>query len=598
MLLELFISNVLDIIPPPKDLINTFVSNNNINENALLNHPLSRYNILYRFVIEYIFNISPSIYDFIIPPNNNISYHGYIDFILNKVFALKFGLMNRINIQDFKDKTQDIINKLNNNNFVVESIIQKLQTRYNSNITFAHNSVFEYFLQLLKTIPQQVNILETINPVTGFKVITNYQKELYVPDNEYLKHLIIQDNYFLKKLQFCHIIYLYKTLDEEILKTLNIISKKKQVILFTHDKIKNTSIPNTWVLSIPQEEISLPKIGQWCLIIADQYNKSYIDNCVVSNKNNIILYTPENNNNITSNTENVRVLNYVYNKQDFWDGHLRIINNPQDLGYTHYINFMYDYNDKHAHDIQNAIINCSKENKENKKTKNAILLVDNRENELSVLSMKFAFLNTGGWDCYILTSTKASEYYKKHLNFANVSTNILLNHNFDIDIYNDILEDIDVWKSFECYSHVLVIQDDGLLVRPGIDKFLCYDYVGAPWRDDPGNDYIKKHISSNMVGNGGFSCRRVSQIINILSKYSEKKHELFFYNINRMPEDVWMIKYLTLENCNIAPVGVASTFSSEEILDSRSIGFHKVWAYHDPNNIKDYFKSILFDDKN
>lgn len=593
MLLELFISNVLDIISPPKDLINTFVSNNNINENALLNHPLSRYNILYRFVIEYIFKISPSIYDFIIPPNNNISYHGYIDFVLNKVFALKFGLMNRINIQDFKDKTQEVINKLNNNNFVVESIIHKLKTRYDSNINFRHNYVFEYFLQLLKTIPPQQNILENINQVTGFKVITNYQKDLYVPNNEYVKHLIIQDNYFLKKLQSYHIIYLYKPLDKETLETINIISKNKQIILFTDfSEIKNINIPNTWVLRIP-DNISLPKIAQWCLIIADQYNKSYIDNCVVSDKNNIIYYTS--NTNIT-NTENVRVLNYIYNIDGFWDGHLKVINNPQDIGYTHYINFMYDYNDKHAHDIQNVINNYSNKNKN--KTNNAILLVDNRENELSVLSMKFAFLNTGGWDCYIITSSKASEYYKKHLTFANVSTNILLNQKFDIDIYNDILEDIDIWKSFECYSHVLVIQDDGLLVRPGIDKFLCYDYVGAPWRDDPGNDYIKKHISSNMVGNGGFSCRRVSKIINILSKYSDKKHELFFYNINRMPEDVWMIKYLTLENCNIAPVDVASTFSSEEILDSRSIGFHKVWAYHDPNNIRDYFKSILFDDKN
>ena len=55
---------------------------------------------------------------------------------------------------------------------------------------------------------------------------------------------------------------------------------------------------------------------------------------------------------------------------------------------------------------------------------------------------------------------------------------------------------------------VLIVQDDGFPLRPGLEEFLGrWDFVGAPW---PGrDDWITRRLlkTSNLVGNGGFSLR-------------------------------------------------------------------------------------------
>jgi len=66
--------------------------------------------------------------------------------------------------------------------------------------------------------------------------------------------------------------------------------------------------------------------------------------------------------------------------------------------------------------------------------------------------------------------------------------------------------------------YVLVIQSDGFVVNACMwdDRFLDYDYIGAPWPNDPRwiedqseekRDTIKLAISKNRIGNGGFSLR-------------------------------------------------------------------------------------------
>ena len=43
-------------------------------------------------------------------------------------------------------------------------------------------------------------------------------------------------------------------------------------------------------------------------------------------------------------------------------------------------------------------------------------------------------------------------------------------------------------------NKILIFQTDSCLLKEGIDKFIDYDYIGAPWA----------HYN-NEVGNGGFS---------------------------------------------------------------------------------------------
>ena len=61
----------------------------------------------------------------------------------------------------------------------------------------------------------------------------------------------------------------------------------------------------------------------------------------------------------------------------------------------------------------------------------------------------------------------------------------------------------------------LVIQTDSLICKQGkhlIDKFMKYDYVGAPWK------------GRNAIGNGGFSLRRKSVMLRVLDKCPTLNH--------------------------------------------------------------------------
>lgn len=57
-------------------------------------------------------------------------------------------------------------------------------------------------------------------------------------------------------------------------------------------------------------------------------------------------------------------------------------------------------------------------------------------------------------------------------------------------------------------SHALLIHPDGYVIRPWLwdNAWLEYDYIGAPWRDDP-NAFLDPWGRNQRVGNGGFSLR-------------------------------------------------------------------------------------------
>jgi hypothetical protein len=61
----------------------------------------------------------------------------------------------------------------------------------------------------------------------------------------------------------------------------------------------------------------------------------------------------------------------------------------------------------------------------------------------------------------------------------------------------------------------LVVQTDSLICKGGVpllDKFMKYEYVGAPWKD------------RNAIGNGGFSLRRKAKMLEIVAKCPTLQH--------------------------------------------------------------------------
>jgi hypothetical protein len=112
-------------------------------------------------------------------------------------------------------------------------------------------------------------------------------------------------------------------------------------------------------------------------------------------------------------------------------------------------------------------------------------------------------------------------------------------------------------------SHVLVTRWDGFVVEPWAwtNTFLAYDYVGAPWPDQP---------ESRAVGHGGFSLRSRRLLAAGMDLRIDDEH----------PEDVALCRtYRQLleqeHGVNFAPLALAKRFAYEND-DSQgpSFGFH------------------------
>jgi len=107
-------------------------------------------------------------------------------------------------------------------------------------------------------------------------------------------------------------------------------------------------------------------------------------------------------------------------------------------------------------------------------------------------------------------------------------------------------------------AYALVIQHDGFILNPDAwsDKFLEYDYIGAPW----------PHLSPDIrVGNGGFSLRSKKLMELTAQKIEENYEETGAVNCH--PEDLWICRdeRLFFESFKIrfAPEHIAKKFSFE-----------------------------------
>ncbi len=82
-------------------------------------------------------------------------------------------------------------------------------------------------------------------------------------------------------------------------------------------------------------------------------------------------------------------------------------------------------------------------------------------------------------------------------------------------------------------EHVLIFQTDSLLCRPGIDEFMGYAYVGAPWPLNEGWSRGVPWLAHS--GNGGLSMRSRRIALAILDAIDFSRGE---------PEDVFFVEYV------------------------------------------------------
>jgi hypothetical protein len=155
---------------------------------------------------------------------------------------------------------------------------------------------------------------------------------------------------------------------------------------------------------------------------------------------------------------------------------------------------------------------------------------------------------------------------------------------FDIDNltpsqYNDFMTTLPFWEKLTG-EKILIYQEDSIIFKNGINDFLKWDFIGAPFARYA-ND------TPNSVGNGGFSLRTRTLMIDIIKKYPinscyfnesttkyMKKNELIV-----PPEDIYFSKTIQeFELGNVADWDSAFKFSSESIVNKNSLAGHKFWV--------------------
>lgn len=186
------------------------------------------------------------------------------------------------------------------------------------------------------------------------------------------------------------------------------------------------------------------------------------------------------------------------------------------------------------------------------------------------------------WNIIIFHGTKNIDFInnildKKLKKYRDRFTLVKMNlSNMNIPNYNDLFYGKLLIDNKTLYDYIptetfLVFQTDSLILNKNlINRFLKYDYVGAPWPEEN-----KKE--SNRIGNGGLSLRKKSKMLEIIkeNKSSDKLHEDYYFCCHT---NVDLYKP-SFEKSKL--------FSVETVFSKKSFGCHKPWKYIDK---KEYFK--------
>jgi len=139
---------------------------------------------------------------------------------------------------------------------------------------------------------------------------------------------------------------------------------------------------------------------------------------------------------------------------------------------------------------------------------------------------------------------------------------------------NSLLKQETFWETIEAES-IFFIQPDGVVCRNGIDEFLEYDYVGAPWAHRP---------DGLVQGNGGMSLRKRSFMLDCLKNYHKHDND---------PEDVYFSNCAKDRGVS-ADLANSKRFGMEAIWSKDSITIHQL--YFQPKLTLGRTKAKVFED--
>lgn len=132
--------------------------------------------------------------------------------------------------------------------------------------------------------------------------------------------------------------------------------------------------------------------------------------------------------------------------------------------------------------------------------------------------------------------------------------------------YNTLLKQPEFYEKYIPAETFLLFQTDSMICGPHKDllqKFLAYDYVGAPWREGG-------------VGNGGLSLRKRSAVVAKLRACPVT---------GEINEDKYFASDCDAVKLKRPTDAEAQEFSIEAVYAPKSFGVHKAWAHLMPHEM-------------
>lgn len=174
----------------------------------------------------------------------------------------------------------------------------------------------------------------------------------------------------------------------------------------------------------------------------------------------------------------------------------------------------------------------------------------------TIIKNTFYFLSRSNFKWGLtLFYTDENKKFIEESNFfknKNITLKKLDFENINLYIYDSLFTSLDFWQNLNS-ENILIFQIDSTLLNHGIDDFLNFEYIGAPWSKPKEGKYI---------GNGGLSFRKKSKMLEIISKYPTNEY---------IKEDIYFCKYLD----NLPPLSIAKRFSVEDVYYENPLGIHQ-----------------------
>lgn len=216
--------------------------------------------------------------------------------------------------------------------------------------------------------------------------------------------------------------------------------------------------------------------------------------------------------------------------------------------------------------------------------------------------IKNAILKLGNeWSFTIVCGELNYDFYKNLINNLGIEVKIINTYKTSItrEDYSIMLLKSTFWKQFHG-EYLIIYQEDSLIFKKFNNKFLKYDYIGAPW-------------VNRKVGNGGLSFRNKNIMIKICETFFDSKMNFMEENVRLLniiksklrkkylgeefgsiysrPENyyIYLIERSILEDYQItnrmknhhlgriADFNIANDFSMEKHYNKNAFGGHQFW---------------------